>query len=204
MPSKAIENLVAGNYMPELTYRERIKAHFATKGKIEITDDDRKLLDRAEKVNEILMQNRTNLAEAKAMIKEYFKFTHRAEIDRAIEDAQYLMGAMFKVEKDYQRLVQLNDIEFWLNFAREAKDGYLAAEMMKRREKLFHLDEPDEVEDNDYFSVIVIVQEFRPEEFKHTLRPGWELRIENKKQGLLKQMGLAADIEEVEAEYTNG
>lgn len=192
--SKAVENLMAGNYMPELTPRERIKAHYATKGKVPLTELDEKIIERCERVKDILLEQRANLAEAKRMIKEEFGFTHRSEVDRAIEDAQYLLGAMFKVEKQYQRLVQLNDIEFWMQFAKEKKDGYLAAEMMKRREKLFKLDEEDKIEDNDYFSSMVIVQQFKEDEFLHTLRPGYQERIGDKKQALLIAAGLAEDV----------
>lgn len=195
--SKAIENLAAGNYMPELTSRERIKAHLKTRGKIKLTEADIVIMDRAERVKDILLANRTNLVEAKQLIKTEFNFTHRSEIDRAIEDATYLCGAVIKTQKDYQRLLQLADIEFWLAFAKEAKDGYLANEMMKRREKLFRLDELDVEAEQDYFSMIVIVQEFKPEEFTHTLKPGYQERIEEKKQQLLRKVGLAADIEDV-------
>lgn len=200
--SKAVENLVQANYMPELTPRERIKAHYKTRGKVELTAQDTIILERCERVNQILMANRADLMVAKRLIKEEFGYTHRSEIDRAIDDAQYLLGAMFKAEKDYQRLIQLNDIEFWMDFAKGAKDGYLANEMMKRRNELYRLDEKDEEEAVDYFSVIIIVQEFRAEEFTHSLAPGWEERIEAKKQELLRKVGLSGDVEDVDFEET--
>lgn len=193
--SKAIENLLAGNFMPELTYRERIKANLKTRGKVKLTDADIVIMDRAERVKDILLTNRGNLVEAKKLIKEEFNFNHRSEIDRAIEDATYLCGAVVKTQKDYQRLLQLDDIEWGIKLARESKDGYLLNEMMKRREKLFQLDLLDVEEEQDYFSMMVVVQMFKDSEFVHTLRPGYEQRIGDKKHQLMKAVGLAEDVE---------
>lgn len=178
----------------ELSARDRINRYFRSRGKSQITDADRKMITRAEQTQEILMANRTDMTVAKQKIKSKFALKHREEIDRCIEDARFLMGASFVVDRAYQRLIQHQDIEFWLEVAKTNKDGDLAEKMLLRREKLYQLDQADEQQQFNYFNIIVIQAEV-----KYFIDADDKKEAEKIKRNAMKQLNM---IEDIDAEFT--
>lgn len=193
--SKAIQAIADG----DLSYRDRIRAYYRSNGKVQLTDKDLELLDRAETVQGILQAFRGDLRAAKNAIKDKLGLTHRAEIDRAIEDAVYLFGASITMNKSYQRLLQWQDIEWGLKQAKEAKDLKAVNEFMKRREVLFQLEESEQEQQFNYFEVIIIKMEYRPDLFKNQLPDDWRDRVNAIKQRAMEEIGITEDT--IDAEY---
>ena len=198
--SKALEKLEAGQLSdPEMGYRDRINAYFRSRGKTAMSKSDREIFDRSSEVQEILMANRTDIPAAKKKIKEKFKLTHREEVDRYIEDAKFLMGASFVIDRTYQRMIQHQDIEYWLQLAKTNGDGDLAEKMLLRREKLYQLDQPDQISEFNNFNILVINAEV-----KYFIDANDLKEAEKMRRSAMKELGLVDDIEEInDAEFSN-
>lgn len=193
MPSEALRMLVDDNS----THRERIIAYFRSKGKVDLSDKDREILDRAEEVHSILMKHRADMSTAKQIIKDKFSLIYRSQVDRLIEDAVYLIGSTTHMDKSYQRVIQLQDIEWGISVARDTKDLAALEKLLARREKLFQLDTPDDHTEFNYFDAIVINLQFMPEKFTSSLPADAYKRAEKIKLQAMEELGLIEDAEEI-------
>lgn len=195
MASKIVEAVSDGSF----TYRDNIRRYYRSGGKFRLSPKEVDILERCELVQELLLEYRPDMKAAKAAIKKRFELQHREEVDRYIEDATYLLGAGFNMDKGYQRLMQWQDIEWGIKAAKEAKDLLALERFLHRREKLFQLDQADVEQSFDYFSVMNIIPQFRPEDFKHALPPDYMDIVKAIQAKAMRDLGLnteeAHDVE---------
>ena len=196
--SKAIKSFVDAD--TKVSERDLIRMHYRSRGKVALTEKAKELLERAEEVKTMLKENRNDMQYVKTTIAERYGLKHRSEVDRCIEDAVYLFGCDIVMQKSYQRFLQLQDIEWGISLAKEVKDLIALEKFLARREKLFALDTPDELDEFVYFSAVVINARFMPESFPRELPSDWEQRAQNIKLNAMRELGLVQDV--TDAEYT--
>ena len=194
MVSKVLQELEDSSW----GYRDRIRHYYRSKHKLKLSEKDMEIIQRAEQVQEILLANRNDMKVAKEIIAEKLSLVHRSQVDRAIEDAHFLFGAMFTQNKNHQRMLQLADIEWGIKVAKEQGDVFALDTMLKRREKLFQLDQADADEQEDTFSKIELHYHFLPDNFKDRLPEDYQKRVEAIKNKAMHSAGLITEAPDAE------
>lgn len=186
-----------------VTERDLIKFHFLSGGKTQLTDKAKEVLERAERVKEILIEYRGDIKEIKNHIKVEFGCSHRMEVERLLEDAVYLYGLDVTSRRPYQLFITLQDIEWGIKLAKETKDLKALNDLLKTKTQVLRLDEPEETDYYSAFHNINIYMEYNPDNFKHAMPEDWQQRAMDIKHRAMKELGLIEDIPHNEIEFTN-
>lgn len=200
--SKAIAKIVDGSYMDSLSERERVifKMKYGDE-QYPLTAKEEEILQRATVIHQLLMNWRHDRSAAIELIKEKYPELRdsRRSLYNAINDAEYLYGSLYTLNKDYMRAIQLDDIERGLKMAFDNKDGKTYALLLKERRELLRLDEIEEHQGNP-FDQITIVLSFRPENYPWITQDSFDKALEYKRKamikvGLIKEDGTTEEVD---------
>ena len=166
-PSNALR--VFGDMSNVATDRDVMLAY--SKGYIDeskLSSMQKKKIEMAYEISEILLAHRTERKEAILIIKEKYGFKTREETNRAIEDAEYYIGTTFHVNKTWQMSMVMHDIEVGLQESFIDRDWKSHNKYIEMKIKLLGLDKPQE-EQLSYFDRKEFIIDFNPKIFNERL-----------------------------------